>query len=169
MMMTVGTAAAETDVMSMGASSWVIVDDGVMGGLSQGHVMEGKTALVFTGTLSLENNGGFSSTRMALNQSLAGFSGIRLNLRGDGRRYQLRLRNDWRMGGVAWRAEFVAPEQWSTIELPFDRFSPTFRGRSVPQAGPVVPEKIGQIGFLLDDKTPGEFKLEVRAIEAIEK
>ena len=43
---------------------WRIVNDGLMGGLSQGEIImtEHHTA-VFQGNLSLSNNGGFSSAR----------------------------------------------------------------------------------------------------------
>jgi len=41
--------------------AWNVVDDGVMGGLSQGkREIGGDGILRFFGTLSLENNGGFS-------------------------------------------------------------------------------------------------------------
>lgn len=43
---------------------WNIVDDGVMGDLSQGKREIGKDGILrFFGTLALENNGGFSSLR----------------------------------------------------------------------------------------------------------
>ena len=43
---------------------WQAVNDGVMGGVSDGRfkITEGKT-LEFFGTLSLDNNGGFASVR----------------------------------------------------------------------------------------------------------
>lgn len=46
------------------AKEWQTVNDGVMGGVSQGKfkIIDKKT-LEFFGTLSLENNGGFASVR----------------------------------------------------------------------------------------------------------
>src|SRR5680860_1585757 len=46
------------------SARWQVVNDGVMGGLSQATLKVGEngTAL-FTGRVSLENNGGFSSLR----------------------------------------------------------------------------------------------------------
>ena len=89
---------------------------------------------------------------------------MRLRLRGDGRTYQFRLRLDERWDGVAWRAEFPTTGEWQIVELPYDRFAPVFRGRPVPDAGPVVAADIRQIGFMLADRTPGPFALEIRAI-----
>jgi len=41
--------------------NWMVVNDGVMGGLSKGTLTAGENGnAVFKGTISLENNGGFS-------------------------------------------------------------------------------------------------------------
>ena len=42
---------------------WRSINDGVMGGLSSGGMRLEDGIAVFSGTLSLENNGGFSSVR----------------------------------------------------------------------------------------------------------
>ena len=46
-----------------GEPKWFSVDDGVMGGVSKGKLSVEDGTLVFSGKLSLENNGGFSSLR----------------------------------------------------------------------------------------------------------
>ena len=78
------------------AARWVRVNDGVMGGLSQSEMrftIEG-TAL-FEGTLSLENNGGFASVRTIPDDfALGGYTGLAVRVKGDGRRYMLRLHLD---------------------------------------------------------------------------
>ena len=43
------------------ANAWRSINDAVMGGLSSGGMMQLDAGLRFTGELSLENNGGFSS------------------------------------------------------------------------------------------------------------
>ncbi|MEJ2534961.1 MAG: CIA30 family protein, partial [Gammaproteobacteria bacterium] len=144
---------------------WVVVVDGVMGGRSSGEAAETTEGLVFSGTLSLENNGGFSSIRRNLDGPPEGRSGVRLWLRGDGRSYQFRLRPNRDGDGVAWRAPFATNGAWQEIEVGFDAFEPVFRGRAVPQAGAIDPGEIGQIGFMIADRQPGPFTLEVRRIE----
>ena len=67
----------------------------------------------------------------------------------------------------AWRSVFPTGDEWQQIDIAFDEFVPVFRGRMVPQAGPVVPSEIQQIGFLLADKEAGRFELEIRHIEFI--
>lgn len=48
------------------AGRWTIVNDGVMGGLSQSNAQLEANALLFSGTVSLKNNGGFVSLRSAM-------------------------------------------------------------------------------------------------------
>ncbi|MEM1443591.1 MAG: CIA30 family protein, partial [Verrucomicrobiota bacterium] len=56
-----GQTIAEFDEGENQGPDWSIVNDGVMGGLSKGKVEISKEGIMtFSGTLSLENNGGFS-------------------------------------------------------------------------------------------------------------
>lgn len=144
---------------------WRVVNDGVMGGVSSSRMVAAEEGLRFEGELSLENNGGFASVRRLVESDFSGTDRVLLEVRGDGRTYQFRLRQSGRFDGVAWRAEFETSNEWRTVELPFGNFEPVFRGRSVPEAGPVVPDDVRQIGFMLADKQPGPFWLEVRNIE----
>jgi monofunctional biosynthetic peptidoglycan transglycosylase len=148
-------------VSNLLAGPWVVVDDVVMGGRSASRAVVTEEGLNFEGKLSLENNGGFGSIRRAVDRVPDEARGVRLRVRGDGRTYQLRLRQDRGFDGVAWRVEFESTEDWREIEVPFDAFEPVFRGRPVPGAGPFVPAKLGQIGFLIADKQPGAFRLQV--------
>ena len=151
--------------LSMDADPWRSVNDGVMGGRSSGGMMQAEEGLRFTGELSLENNGGFSSVRRLVEDDLSRANRVRLEVRGDGRDYQFRIRHNNRFDGVAWRAMFSSTGQWQQIEIPFDEFIPVFRGMNVRDAGPVTAARIQQIGFLLADKNPGKFELEIRRIE----
>ncbi|MDH3323720.1 MAG: CIA30 family protein, partial [Flavobacteriaceae bacterium] len=46
-----------------GGQNWMIVNDDVMGGLSNSTAELTDSTLIFKGTLSLKNNGGFASIR----------------------------------------------------------------------------------------------------------
>ena len=153
--------------LGMEVEPWRSIDDGVMGGLSAGGMQPSDGGLKFTGKLSLENNGGFSSVRRLVKRDLSAASGVRIEVRGDGRDYQFRIRQSSSFDGVAWRAVFASSDEWQVIEMPLDQFIPVFRGRTVLQAGPVVPAEIQQIGFLVADKKAGGFELEIRRIEFI--
>lgn len=159
------TVLMTTIVLDMTVDQWRSVNDGVMGGRSLGGMVQTEDGLKFEGSLSLENNGGFSSVRRLVNQDLSGVTRVRLEVRGDGREYQFRIRQSGRFDGVAWRALFTTDREWRMVEIPLITFIPVFRGTVVKQAGPVVAKDIQQIGFLLADKKAGKFELEVRQIE----
>ena len=75
---------------------WGIVNDGVMGGLSEGKVtFTDEGTMRFAGKLSLKNNGGFSTVRTGkIKLDLGDSDGLALRVRGDGRTYQLRTATD---------------------------------------------------------------------------
>jgi monofunctional biosynthetic peptidoglycan transglycosylase len=144
---------------------WRVVNDGVMGGLSQGSVAHTETGeLVFAGNLSLENNGGFSSIRSdRVSLDLGHAEGLVIRVKGDGRTYQLRLSNSTTYRGreAVFMAEFATMKgEWIEVHVPFDRFVGTWFGRLIPDAT-LDPSDIRRLGFLLADKKPGPFALRV--------
>jgi monofunctional biosynthetic peptidoglycan transglycosylase len=151
--------------------NWTIVNDGVMGGRSASNLelTDAGTAM-FSGYLSLDNNGGFASTRAIFDRlDLSGHAGIALKVKGDGRNYQLRIRTTGRFDGVSYSREFATEDgEWTEVFLPFSEFRPTFRGRVPRGMGPLDPSSIRQIGFLLGDKVEGPFQLEISWIGALQ-
>ncbi len=151
---------------------WRIVNDGVMGGLSKSQIVRSDSnTAVFKGTVSLENNGGFASTRtIPRSYELDGHEGIMLRVKGDGKKYQFRLRTDDRFDGISYRYEFATEvDTWMTIAIPFQEFAPVFRGRILEDVEPIVPEEIQQMGFLIANKQAEKFQLEVDWIKAYKK
>ncbi|MBT8395396.1 MAG: CIA30 family protein [Gemmatimonadetes bacterium] len=148
---------------------WTIVNDGVMGGRSSSDVelTEENTAL-FSGVLSLENNGGFASVRGRFpTMDLSDYEGVTLRVRGDGRSYQLRFRMNGSFNGVAYGTEFETKAgEWTEFSIPFTRFQPTRRGYRPRGAGPLDPSQIQQITFLIGDKIEAPFKLEIAWVKA---
>lgn len=152
------------DFDSGSPSMWYVVNDGVMGGRSSSTMRTGEDgSAVFEGMLSLENNGGFASVRTEVPESaMAGADRLVLRVRGDGNRYQLRLRPGRRFDGVAFAASFeTIADEWVTVELPIESFRPTFRGYVPRGVGPLDPAEIRQLGLMLTDKQVGEFRLEL--------
>ena len=148
---------------------WRIINDSVMGGISQSEVVFSDTGTaIFQGTVSLENNGGFASTRtQPRSYNLAGFTGLAVRIQGDGKDYQLRVWTDDRFDGISYRHHFTTqPDTWVSIRVPFSEFVPVFRGRILEDVSAVSPEQIQQIGFLIADKQAGKFRLEIDWIKA---
>jgi NADH dehydrogenase [ubiquinone] 1 alpha subcomplex assembly factor 1 len=151
---------------------WRNVDDVVMGGISVSSMQVDRQAGIasFAGTLSLERNGGFASVRTTLEQrDLSRFTGFRLMVRGDGKRYSFRVRNDDRFDGVVYAADFETDSGVrQEINLPFSLFRPLFRGVMVSGAPAMDPCNVAQIGFLISSKQEGAFRLEVERISAVD-
>lgn len=150
------------------ANEWQTVNDGVMGGVSEGKfkITENKT-LEFFGTLSLENNGGFASVRTKPKKLGLEMGDILVaRIRGDGREYSMNLYVNKPLTAFSYRAGVQTKKnEWIEVKLPLDKFEATSFGRVVKDAGPVKPEEVNALGFLLGDKKAGPFKMEVAWIK----
>ncbi|MFC4701374.1 CIA30 family protein [Glaciecola siphonariae] len=147
--------------------NWVIVNDTVMGGRSRAQMQLQDNMLVFSGTLSLKNNGGFASIRRVYDpKSWLTNQAIQIKVIGDGRDYQFRLLTNRFMDGVAYVANFETVKgEETTLSFTAADFTPQFRGRLVKGAPQLSFEDIQQLGFMLADSRPGEFALKVASIE----
>ena len=168
-----GQTLAEFQSDDANAVEWQIVDDGVMGGLSKGNLALSESGiLTFSGTLSLKNNGGFSSIRSAaIDRNLSNDLGILLKVRGDGRTYTMRLESTATFRGmpVAFSGEFETKDgEWSQIKIPWSEFRGGWRGMSL-QKEKLDTAKIRKMGLLIGDKKSGPFKLEVEYIRTYGK
>jgi NADH dehydrogenase [ubiquinone] 1 alpha subcomplex assembly factor 1 len=143
---------------------WFSVNDSVMGGTSQGKPLINDGLLVFSGKLSLENNGGFSSLRTSGRKyDFTGKSGFVLRVKGDGRTYKMRIETDARFNGseIGYQVDFKTEEgKFIEVNVPFDSFKPGWRGRKLD--GPALDlSKIEEIGLVLADGKAGAFKVEL--------
>lgn len=148
---------------------WFNVDDGVMGGVSSSRLIpRGPSGASFVGRVSLENNGGFASLRGRMGRTdLSAHEGIALRVRGDGKTYGLRLRTEAAFDGLSYAASFeTEQDRWQEIRIPFQRFVPTFRGRTIRGADPLDPSRIHQLGLIISDRQEGEFRLDLDWIAA---
>lgn len=160
-----GQSIDELNGAGAGSTGWQIVNDGVMGGLSQGNLeYTDAGTMLFSGTLSLENNGGFSLAQTGkVDLNLSNDLGLLLKVRGDGRTYQARLISDARFRGmeVSFSGEFDTVQgEWQQVKIPFSSFEGSFRGRDLPEEK-LNPADIQRVGVILADKNAGPFRLEI--------
>jgi len=152
---------------SEAAQKWQAVNDGVMGGISDGQfeVTEEGT-LEFFGTLSLENNGGFASVRSRPGDlDIRAGDTIMVRVKGDGREYVLNLYTRSRQMAFSYRAPLPTKHgEWTEVAFPLTDFIPAAFGRRVQGMGPVEPSQINGLGFMLSDKKPGAFKMEIESV-----
>ena len=161
-------------------TGWASVDDSVMGGISASTTTwvetNGSCALLFSGMMTTDQNGGFTSTfgpaDQRLGQAAAGSNALGVNAIGDGRTYVMQLRTG-QSGQDRWIARFTptstsAESSGSLVAIPIDSFEPVnrFLSPATPSA-PLDPATIIQIGIYLIDEQVGNFRLAVERITAI--
>ena len=139
--------------------SWAVVNDGVMGGLSKGKLEvtpEGHGK--FTGTVSLENYGGFTSIRCAVADLAATPSGkIQLRIKGDGKAYQFRVKHKAR-DYQSYITTFSTSGEWETIEIPLNDLFPSWRGQKLDMPN-FDHSSINEFTFLIANKRNETFEL----------
>ena len=112
--------------------NWSVVNNEVIGGLSKGNFsVNDKGDGFFTGNVSLENNGGFSSVRCNFESKLVrSFKKITLRLKGDGKQYQIRVKT-WISDYYSYIAYIKTNGEWQTLEVLFSEMIPSFRGNKL--------------------------------------
>lgn len=146
------------------SKSWYVVDDGVMGGRSQGQFFINDSGHgIFKGHVSLKNNGGFSSLRHQMpSKDIKNYSKFILKLKGDGKSYQFRCKSNV-YERHSYIAAFETTGDWQIIEINFADMYPGFRGQRlrIPNFNG---EKLEEIAFLVGNKKEEDFILEIDQI-----
>lgn len=147
-----------------GLGGWEVEDDGVMGGLSKGTLTLGEAGqAVFAGTVSLENNGGFSSIQYYFKpRDVSAYRTAVLRIKGDVKRYQFAVE-----AGKGDRAyylrEFETSGDWQEVEIPLADLVSHYRGDRLDK--PNFPGKtLSQVRFFIANKQAETFRLEVDKI-----
>ena len=148
-------------------SDWFNQNDTVMGGVSDSTTTWVDGQLVFSGNLSLDNNGGFTSTFGPINDQLptlmSGAKAIVVTARGDGKTYLMQIRNYDNTRYIQ-RFTTVADVEQDYV-LPLADFeSVDWRLSVIPNAAPIDTTTIGQLGFYLLDKQVGPFEIAISMI-----
>jgi hypothetical protein len=160
-----------TKFTNLAAQRWQIVNDGVMGGLSNSHFqINADGNAVFLGNISLKNSGGFASVKNTEPLNIDGADTVRLHIKGDGKRYSFRLRTKTGRQPDYWVYEIrfsTSENQWEIIDLPLKDLKATYRGRPKPNAPSADLANIVEYGFLISDQQEGDFRLEIDSIRAL--
>lgn len=156
---------------NLNAEDWMVVNDSVMGGVSSSEVLVGQDdGIEFKGFLSLENNGGFTSTRQRISDpDWTEYNGVQLEFEGDGREYILTIRpNGRQFRRLYYRSSFqTVKNEKMSLTIPFSNFKAYAYGTPVPQAPPLVGQlnNLESVGIMLADKNPGPFSLNIFELE----
>lgn len=164
-------------------SPWGSLDDVVMGGVSQGRFALSQEATeqtaIFSGVISTDNSGGFSSVRTRNFEppfNFSGWAGIQLRVKGDGQRYKFILRNSGGWDSPAHIYSFdTVSDEWITVTVPFAEMVATFRAKCVPNAPAFDPSQVFSLQLMLSkfeyDRrlnphfSPGAFSLAISRLD----
>ena len=152
----------------VGVNNWSIINDDVMGGVSSSNItINDQNNIVFSGFLSLKNNGGFASSRLNYSkETLVGVKSFKIKFRGDGNIYKLRLSQNNRQASYSHSFKSLR-DKWTELNILATDFKPTWRGKTYRSYPDLQIEKINTIGLQISDKQEGEFKLELKYLKAI--
>lgn len=144
---------------------WV-VNDSVMGGRSNSKITHSNNTLTFSGSVSLENNGGFASIRMVWPFTVSNESTephiLSLKVSGDGSLYQFRLRTNKGIDGAAYTYSFATlAGQEQTVNISLNDFIPIFRGQTLKNMPELKLSDVQQMGVLVADKQAGDFSIDL--------
>jgi hypothetical protein len=142
---------------------WV-VNDGVMGGVSQSRISNDPEGAVFEGFVSLDNGGGFASVRSSIVIPVE-TPALNVTIRGDEKRYKLVLRTDTSPRSPLYQAEFFATREWKTHRFVSSDFKASFRGRPV-DAPALDFSATKEIGVLIANQQSGTFRLQLKNVQS---
>jgi NADH dehydrogenase [ubiquinone] 1 alpha subcomplex assembly factor 1 len=145
---------------------WRTVNDSVMGGRSQGSsfLTEAENR-IFSGEISLKNNGGFSSVRtVGAEYDLSDYEGVTVKVRGDGRKYYFTARANNRSRVAFWYDMQTKAGELTTFKIPFSSLYATSFGTKL-NGMKLNSKNITSFGLMLYDKNDGEFNLELVSVK----
>ena len=144
--------------------SWQVVNDGVMGGLSQGKAALTENSILFKGTVSLDNNGGFSSLRSRFsNKELSKYKDVQIRYRSSGISLAMTLSVSRRWYIPNYKTSLTGTNgEWKTVTLSLKDFRKHYIGRPMNETlSDDALTKIIRLGFITDEKKYGDFEFEI--------
>ena len=140
-------------------SKWKTINDDVMGGFStSGLAYNNNDYAIFSGNVSLENNGGFASIRRQLSGvNLYNKKSIVLKVKGDGKNYQLRIKKN-RFDYYSYVYSFPTSGNWESVSVELASMYPSFRGQRLDFSN-FSAKQIQQISILIANNKEEQFNL----------
>jgi hypothetical protein len=126
-----------------------------MCGLSSSKVfVDGDSKIIFSGNVSLENNGGFASLRSPVKDyNFEKFSGIEIQIKGDGELYSISMKETTYFNGYFYTSSFETKKnEWIVVQIPFNEFKLYYYGKETNSAKKVPLNNIKEISLLIGDK-----------------
>ncbi|MBT3173500.1 MAG: hypothetical protein HN336_01540 [Lentimicrobiaceae bacterium] len=149
-------------------NKWLVVNDGVMGGLSNSTANISNNYMNFEGTISLQNNGGFASVRsFKSNINLSDFTIMKVRYRSRGQKVSVRLlKNDAYYLPYFKTALETTSWVWKTTLIPLKNFKEYQLNRQTEKnLNSSDFNDIIRIGLIVSNKKQGNFEIDIDYIE----
>jgi NADH dehydrogenase [ubiquinone] 1 alpha subcomplex assembly factor 1 len=144
--------------------SWSVINDGVMGGMSQGTAKYNDNSVTFLGTIRLENNGGFSSLKSPFSaKDLSPFKNVEIRYRSKGIPMAFTLENSRAWYNTYYRMGLPSTDgAWDVVTLRLKKFQGQRVGQTTGNTmGADFASEVIRMGFINDAKGPGDFEFEL--------
>ena len=147
-------------------SDWEIINDGVMGGLSEGQVHYGEQGLRFSGNVSLRNNGGFTSYKSPFGTyNFSPYSTLEIRYRSKGAAVAFQIENVRGWWEPCWKANLPVSEDWTTLRVKLtDMKEYQLGGSTGLTLTKDVLSEIVRYGFITNEKKETDFEIEVEYV-----
>jgi NADH dehydrogenase [ubiquinone] 1 alpha subcomplex assembly factor 1 len=145
-------------------SGWHVEDDSVMGGVSKGAFTRDRDGhAIFSGQVSLENDGGFSSVQCYFDPiDVSPYRTAVIKVRGDGKNYRFIVESE-KDARHHYVAHFETTGEWQEIRIPLRPMYPVRRGDRLDL--PDYPGKtMAQVRFMIANRRAESFRLEIARI-----
>ena len=143
---------------------WQIEDDGVMGGVSKGTFTHDSAGhAVFSGEVSLENDGGFSSAQCFFEAiDVSSYRNAVIRVKGDGKNYRFIVESE-KDARHYYVANFETTGEWQEIQIPLREMYPVRRGDRLDL--PDYPGKsMAQVRFMIANSRAENFRLQIAGV-----
>ncbi len=146
---------------------WFVVLDGVMGGLSTGEVEQSAESIIFRGSVSLENNGGFASCELRISLMIyRDIPTVTVRYKSTGQDFALTLNKYKRFWRPNYRINLPITEgEWKTVTYNLSDFG-TYRLGEPLEGHPDKDDlaSIIRLGLISNTKAATDFEIEVDKI-----
>ncbi len=145
-------------------SGWEVEDDVIMGGRSKSKLIHAPAGhIVFSGNVSLENEGGFASIQNHFAPiDVSKFTHAVIRLKGDGKKFFYIVEAEKNAPNY-FVAEFSTTGEWQEVKIPLRKMYPVRRGDRLDI--PDFPAKtMTQSRFMIANGRAEAFRLEVASI-----
>ncbi|MEL7339060.1 MAG: CIA30 family protein [Bacteroidota bacterium] len=143
---------------------WRVINDGVMGGLSQAQIAFDRDVVRYEGKISLDNNGGFSSFRSPYGRyDLSDYETVEIRFRSQGPTFGFTLETNSYFYLPYYKVILKAKgDQWQTKRFRLRDFKAYQLGRPTGESlADSDKAKVIRLGFINHDKVADAFAVEI--------